>query len=92
MKVQPPRVIGHNCEQMRFVCYAQIPQDRRRVVTGESLAGLGPREECGWAVFEGDGGYFLFTCDGSWHVMWDSWCEDLKSCKRIDVKWIDVAP
>jgi hypothetical protein len=90
MKPAPPRVIGHGAENMQFVCYAVIPQDKRRTVKGPSLAGPGPREECGWAIFEGDGGYYLFTCDALWHVMWDSHCQDLHLCKFKDVQWMDA--
>jgi hypothetical protein len=92
MKSTPPKVVGHGAEHMRFVCYAEIPQGKRRIVEGESLAGPGPREEYAYAIFEADGGYFLFTCDPHWRVMWDSWSETLEICKEqlADAKWIEV--
>jgi hypothetical protein len=90
MEPAPLKVVGHGAEQMRFVCYARIPETGRRIAQGMSLAGPGPREECGYATFQGDGGYFLFTCDAQWHVMWDSWSADLETCKLKDVQWMEV--
>jgi hypothetical protein len=90
MKLAAPKVIGHGAERMRFVYYAETPRGEQRIAQGMSLAGPGPREECGYSIFAGDGGYFLFTCDAQWRVMWDSWSENLETCKLNSVQWIDV--
>jgi hypothetical protein len=78
---------------MRFVSYASLRPDQRSLA-GASLAGPGPREIAGMAIFEGDGGYYLFTCDSEWSVMFDSWCqtvEDAKGGDRVDPnQWVDV--
>jgi hypothetical protein len=47
-----------------------------------SLAGPGPREQAGIAVCEGDNGFYMFTCDADWRVMWDQWAEDFGSIER----------
>jgi hypothetical protein len=93
MPYPPPKVRGHGAETMRFVCYASLRPDQRSVA-GSSLAGPGPREIAGLAIFEGDGGYYEFTCDAEWQVMFDNWCETLEDAKnddRVDPgQWVNV--
>ena len=95
MKECPPQLHGHAAEQMRLVCYALLLRSECRVVAGKSLLGVGPREECGMAVYDGDGGYYAFTCDAEWNVIWDDWTASeadalasLKaSCPGIGSRW-----
>jgi hypothetical protein len=89
MRPKAPTIIGHGAERMKLICFATLKPEDRRVVKGESLAGLGPREEAGLAIMEGDGGYYLFTCDRDWNVMWDSWSQTIEDCKRSrKVDWM----
>jgi hypothetical protein len=57
---------------MKLVCYAHLLSAERQIVAGESLAGRGPREECGMAICESNDGCYIFTCDDGWNVMGDS--------------------
>jgi hypothetical protein len=67
----PPTIVGHGVEQMELICYVTLGAGERKAA-GASLAGPGPREICGKAVFSSDEGFYLFSCDESWHVMFDS--------------------
>jgi hypothetical protein len=86
----PPKIVGHGAEQMRLVCFAHLPPDERRVVMGTSFAGPGPREITGVAVCEGDGGFYVFSCDAAWNVMFDSWCQTLKDATEGLYDWVYV--
>ena len=94
MASSAPTIIGHGAERMRLICFATLDPKDRKVVQGASLAGAGPREEAGLAIVEGDGGYYLFTCDREWRVMWDSWFQTIDDCKRsyekLQLKWISA--
>jgi hypothetical protein len=78
---KPPRILGHGAERMRFICYATLNPEQRYVADA-SLAGPGPREMCGKAICEVDGGFFLFSCDADWQVMFDSWFASLDEAER----------
>jgi hypothetical protein len=73
----PPKIVGHGAEQMRLMCFVRIAPDKRHVA-GNSLAGPGPREVAGMAVYEDEKGYYLFSCDAEWNVMFDSWFESVE--------------
>ena len=81
MSYPPPKVIGHGADRLPMICYAELEPAQRRTA-GSSLAGLGPREVCGTAIFEGDGGYYLFECDSSWHVMFDTYHGSVEDAKH----------
>jgi hypothetical protein len=77
-----PIVVGHGAEQMKFICYAQLSLSRR-VKAGASLAGPAPREICAKAVFfHPEGGYYLFSCDDEWRVMFDTWHESIADAQH----------
>jgi len=92
---KPPLILGHGAERMRLICYASLNPEQR-YVAGLSLAGPGPREICGIAICEDDGGFFLFSCDADWQVMFDSWFVWLNEAERqaeyenpgISTQWV----
>ncbi|HEV2294883.1 MAG TPA: hypothetical protein VGR35_13605 [Tepidisphaeraceae bacterium] len=94
---QPPVILGHGAEQMRFIAYAVLRPEQRQMADA-SLAGPGSREMCGKAVCEIDGGFFLFSCDADWQVMFDDWFPSLQSAERqaefdcpgIATQWVRV--
>ena len=87
----PPRIVGHGAEQMRLICFARIAPSQRHVA-GNSLAGPGPREIAGMAVYENEKAYYLFSCDAEWNVMFDSWFEALEDAvKGQEYDWEYVA-
>ena len=76
MAYPPPNIVGHGAEQMRLICFSRLAPERRRVA-GYSSAGPGPREIAGMAVCQNDDGYYVFSCDAEWNVMFDSLCATL---------------
>ena len=89
MAFPPPEIVGHGAEEMRLVCFARIDPAKRQRVLGGSLAGRGPRYIAGVAVCEGDGGYYFFSCDAEWNVMFDSWCHTVEDATEdTEYEWV----
>lgn len=89
MAFPPPKIVGHCAEEMRLIYFARIDPGQRQRVLGASLAGLGPRDIAGVAVCAGDGGYYFFSCDAEWKVMFDSWCHTLEDAiEDTDYEWV----
>ena len=58
-------------------------------MAGYSMAGPGPREIAGLAVCEGDNGYYLFSCDVEWNVMFDSWLQTVvEAVAGTEYEWV----
>ena len=82
MAYPPPKVVGHGAERMQFICYA-VFKPEQRVKAGMSLAGPGPRDICAKALFrDRDDGFYLFSCDSEWRVMFDTNHETLDEAHR----------
>ncbi|MGC4032607.1 MAG: hypothetical protein QM754_12915 [Tepidisphaeraceae bacterium] len=78
MAYPPPIIVGHGADNMKLVCYAVLPEDKRHTVM-QSLAGPGPRQVCGLAICDAaEDGFYLFTCDADWYVMFDTNHESLE--------------
>ena len=72
MPYAPPKVIGHGAEQMKLLRYAKLEAQERYIANGPSSAGPEPREVCGVAICKDVDGFYLFSCDERWHVMFDT--------------------
>lgn len=73
MAYPPPTIVGHGADQMKLMGFIVLAEQERKT-HGDSLLGFGSTVSSRLAIMRdvSERSYYLFTCDDTWRVMFDT--------------------